>query len=408
MSIVSFKLQSSRDVLAAHRECTVQILGEVNVSAGTAVRLPLQVALVLDRSLSMKGAKLEQGRQAILACTEMAEPGDTLSLVAFAEGADVLSRQVDGRDVDRIRQEIPRIQTKGGTNIHAAVREGLKELRGGNSRSVVSRGPANRRLILATDGQATSGPRGIDDFRAQAKEAADIGVTIDTFGFGADYNEEVLAELSRMTGGNHRYIDEDPAAIVAGFREMFRQGATTGARDAVIRLTFHPRARLLELLGPSDHIVRSPREVEIRLGDLDATPKNFAVRLNLNNLEPADRMLLARGELDYLDLSSGQPDRVRAEVIVGVSEDQNAVVASVNSKVTLQTRLIRDLAAVAAGGATVPDKAKNLVETLREAGLGGTDLARKAQTLVDRGNDTKTVLEIQNRVEAGRTQPMMS
>jgi Ca-activated chloride channel family protein len=64
---------------------------------GGAVRKPLNVAVALDRSLSMHGPKLEAAKQAVLALAGRLGPGDLLSVVAFESGAEVAVPPVDSR-----------------------------------------------------------------------------------------------------------------------------------------------------------------------------------------------------------------------------------------------------------------------------------------------------------------------
>jgi Ca-activated chloride channel family protein len=53
-------------------------------------RTPLNLAVVLDRSGSMTGSKIEKARQAAMGLVDQLAPGDLFSLIAYSDNAEVL------------------------------------------------------------------------------------------------------------------------------------------------------------------------------------------------------------------------------------------------------------------------------------------------------------------------------
>src|SRR6478735_75287 len=92
--------------------------------------LPLNLSLVLDRSGSMRGAKIERLRDATHAVLDLLQPQDTLSVVAFNNRSRVLAPSQELAEANRrqIEEEIRRLHADGGTNMAPAMEAGLGEL----------------------------------------------------------------------------------------------------------------------------------------------------------------------------------------------------------------------------------------------------------------------------------------
>src|SRR5690606_4788976 len=107
-------------------------------------RDPLNLAIVLDRSGSMSGAKLEQAKQAALLLVEQLDEDDILSLVVYESGVEAVfpaSRLGDRRR--EVRRLIERIETGGSTALYGGVEEGSRQLR-----EFLGRERINRVLLL--------------------------------------------------------------------------------------------------------------------------------------------------------------------------------------------------------------------------------------------------------------------
>src|SRR5437867_11722850 len=90
--------------------------GEGGVAASP---LPLNLCLALDRSGSMKGAKIDNLRDATMLVLDMLQPQDYISVVSFSSRAEVAFPSQQIRDEARraeLKTLVSHLRADGGTN----------------------------------------------------------------------------------------------------------------------------------------------------------------------------------------------------------------------------------------------------------------------------------------------------
>jgi Ca-activated chloride channel family protein len=150
------------------------------------VRMPLNFALVIDHSGSMRGAKLRNVREAVKMVIDRLEPTDYISVVIFDDTAQVIIPSMPANDKPGMKAAIDRIQDAGGTTMSLGMIQGLGELRRWNIPNAVNR------MILLTDG-VTYGDT--DRCRQLARDAAAAGISIYPLGIGSDWDESLLDDI---------------------------------------------------------------------------------------------------------------------------------------------------------------------------------------------------------------------
>ena len=166
-------------------------------------RPPVNLAIVIDRSTSMKGQRLDQVRSATQEILRSLEAGDSAVVVAFSDRAEVIVSPDQAKDMSTARARMSLLQADGGTEIGQGLRLGIQELQRNFTREGVNH------LVLLTDGR-TYGDE--DDCLAMATSVAEHGITINGVGIGGDWSDRFLDEVAGITGGSVLFLD-NPKAI---------------------------------------------------------------------------------------------------------------------------------------------------------------------------------------------------
>jgi Ca-activated chloride channel family protein len=212
----------------------IYVLTELSPGISMAqVRMPLNFTLVLDHSGSMAGEKIRTMREAVKNIIDQLEPSDIISIVTFETKTRVLIEAQPAYDKNDIKSKVDKIRDAGGTNMARGLAEGLNQV----SRYL---GPDRiSKLILLTDGEATDKE---DNSRREADRAGNMGVDIIGLGFGKDWNEDFIIDLTDRSvlprtgskSGMVNYIPQ-PDQAVAIFQEVY-QSMQVVAQDVTINI----------------------------------------------------------------------------------------------------------------------------------------------------------------------------
>jgi Ca-activated chloride channel family protein len=241
--------------------------------------LPLNLCLILDQSGSMHGKPLKTVIEAVERLIDRLQPGDRISVVAFTGSAKVIIPNQIVTDPKSIKMQIHKqLQASGGTAIAEGLLLGITELMKG------TRGAVSHAFLL-TDGHGESSLKiwqweiGADDYRRcleLAHKATKINLTINTLGFGNDWNQDLLEKIADAGGGTLAHI-ERPEQATHQFNRLFTRVQSVGLTNAYLLLSLAPHARLAELkpiAQVAPDIIELPVQPEangsfvVRLGDL--------------------------------------------------------------------------------------------------------------------------------------------
>ncbi len=230
-AVFSWEIMSSHSQLCSlYEEQVVYLLIKVQpAAAARGERLPLNLCLVIDRSTSMQGARLEHVKGAAHQIIDELHDDDSLAVVTFHDRAEVVLPSQSGVNRARAKARVSTIWASGGTEILQGIRAGLTELEKRHSKQITSH------LILLTDGQ-TYGDE--EDCIAEARQAGARRIGITTMGIGEDWNDTLLDEIAAQSGGVSAYI-ASPGQVrallqqrVRGLGAVFAQGLMLGIRCA--------------------------------------------------------------------------------------------------------------------------------------------------------------------------------
>lgn len=164
-------------------------------SSVDAAKARREVVLVLDRSGSMGGEKIEQARKAAIQVIDGLELGESFNIIDYSDSIASFSDKPvvkSAESADKARRYLQGIQHGGGTNIHDALIEGVRQ--------PPTQG-ALPMILFLTDGLATVGERGEIAIRDAVKAANRSNRRIFSFGVGYDVNAPLLSTLSDSSRG---------------------------------------------------------------------------------------------------------------------------------------------------------------------------------------------------------------
>jgi len=182
---------------------------------------PLNVCLVLDRSTSMKGEKMDVVKSTAIQVLRNLRPQDILSVVTFSDRAEVIIPAAYHQDRARLEARIQMIQPSGATEIYQGLEAGVKEV----MRSIDSK--RINHIVLLTDGHTYGDEQQCLEL---ASKIAERGIGISAMGIGQEWNDIFLDVLATRTGGSSAFISE-PKDIKRLLLEKFNALAQTYADD---------------------------------------------------------------------------------------------------------------------------------------------------------------------------------
>jgi Ca-activated chloride channel family protein len=265
---------------------------------GAKERAPVNMALVLDRSGSMAGEKIENCRKAARQLVSQLDERDRFALVTFGSDVTTLisSTPVTPAARSRMLSAIDGVLEMGGTNISGGLDGALAELVAHRRQY-----PASR-LVLLSDGQANEGIADPAGLSALARRIAAQGITLSAIGVGLDFNEYVMESLAEYGGGSYHFLSnvEQLASI---FGSELKQATQTVAVGPT--LSFAPAAgvRVAEAYG---YLAEAQSGVTtIRLPDFTAGQRRSVVlRLEVAADKPGT-LAIARTALSFADATRG-------------------------------------------------------------------------------------------------------
>jgi Ca-activated chloride channel family protein len=223
---------------------------ELTLAAGRvpeeAVAMPrgVDLVVVLDRSGSMQGAKLEFARQSLHQLLPGLSDRDRFALFSYSDGVQKHCDLLPVNDLNRSRMHsaVDDIFSSGATNLGEGLRAGVELMTASGSPGRPGR------VILISDGLAN---RGVTDPAALGRMAASAAgqeFAVSTVGVGADFNEFLMTQIAERGAGSYHYL-ENPAAFAEVFQKEFRATRSALATGIAVRMALPAGVRLADASG---------------------------------------------------------------------------------------------------------------------------------------------------------------
>lgn len=297
-------------------------------------RLPLDIALVIDRSGSMGAAgpkgseKMSDAREAAKFLLSQLSEADIVSVVSFDNGAEVLvaATPATPEAIARARARIDGLYARGGTDMAAGLKTGTDQAVAGKKGERVSR------ILLISDGR----PNTDQGLLALARGAVKKGINVSTLGVGLDYNEDLMAAIANAGTGNYHFV-ADAAALAGVFGKELRELMAVVAKETTLKVQFASGVTPVKVHGWEAEL--NGETAIIRVGDVYGG-QTAEVLVRVHHPAHQGQKLVARVEASYHDALARRARSEGREVTAQFTRDAAAVSRSVDRKVAAKAQLV--------------------------------------------------------------------
>jgi len=288
-------------------------------------RAPVNVALVLDKSGSMSGDKIEKAKQAAIEAVRRLGKNDIVSVVVYDSTVRVLVPATKLTDKEAVCQKINQINSGGSTALFAGVSKGAAELR-----KFIDRKRVNR-VILLSDGLANVGPSSPSALGELGASLAKEGIAVSTMGLGLNYNEDLMTQLAQRSDGNHVFIEkaEDLASV---FNYEFDHVLSVVAQEVAITIKTDAGIRPVRVLGRQAEI--NGRQVIVKMNQLYSEQEKYVMlEVEVPPNKAGKSRQIAQVDISYANMETKTTDRLSSMVSVNFDQSEEVVEKKTDTKV---------------------------------------------------------------------------
>ncbi len=355
-----------------------EALVEIEIEGRTpdhAERAPMNLAIVLDRSGSMSGAKIEKARQGACAAIDQMGPNDFVSMVVYDNNPQVLfppQHATSAAERDDLKARIYHIQPGGGTAIYAGLQMGAAQLRKHLDHEHLSR------IILLSDGIANVGPSKVSDLAGLASSLREEQLSVSTIGLGDDYNEDLMTAVAEASHANYYYV-QDAEKLPGILSEELGAARTVLARGVTVRITAPEGVRIREIIGHPE-VKCEGRSAEISMSEYFGADKRRFIARCAFDAPRHETAEAAAVTLRYEDVSSGSSGKLDGWAKVKFTDDEKVSNESQRAEIAKHISVLENRAAKELAVKLADDgKAKEAAVVLRNQAAKNEAAAPAAQ-----------------------------
>ena len=240
------------------------------------------VILVMDKSGSMRGEKIDQARTAATYVVDKLKGRDQFTMINYDSVVENFRSELTSADKETrkdAKEYIDSMLAGGSTNINEALAQAMQMTKGAD-------GPVY--VVFMTDGRPTVGERNAMKIADNAKTNLQSGTRLFSLGVGHDVNSRLLDKLASICLGQTMYVRPgQPLDDVVS--KLYDRIGSPALTDAKLKLTIDGKEGRTRQLYPSemydlfsgDQLVivgryRKPGKLSIKLtGDFMDEPQEF-------------------------------------------------------------------------------------------------------------------------------------
>ncbi len=292
-------------------------------------RTPVNVAIVLDRSGSMSGQKIQQAKKAAIMAIDYLDSRDILSVVSYDDRIDVLVPATKLSNKTNIAAAIQRLTARGSTALFAGVSTGADEVR-----KFLEKNRVNR-IILLSDGIANVGPSSPQALGQLGKKLLKEGISVTTLGLGLGYNEDLMTQLADNSDGNHAFI-ENATDLARIFKLEFGDLLSVVAQNVEVTIKCADGIQPIRILGRDGKI--QGQQVSIYLNQLYGNQEKYILlEVEVPASAANTQRNLANVEVNYTNMATKRSEHVAKNSTVEFTLSTQKVEESIDTGTMVST-----------------------------------------------------------------------
>ena len=335
-SLVKCRVETDRRLLPADKtqNVIVKVTLDAPKPAETTSRPSVNLSIVLDRSGSMSGQKLERAKKAAIEALRRLGKQDVFSVIIYDHNVETIVPAQPAHNTEWIEAKIRQIQAGGNTALFGGVSQGASEIRKNIGGEYV------HRIILLSDGIANVGPNTPEDLGRLGAALIKEAISVTTVGVGTDYNEDLMTRLSQNSDGNSYFVESSrdlPRIFAAELGDVLN----------VVAKKVHVIIECPEGISPVKIIGRDGRikgrSVELSMNQLYGGQKKYAlVEIQLRGGKNGQEMEIAKARISYDNPFTLKRETASGLVSAQFSDDIKKVEKSTNVEVKREYELNRN------------------------------------------------------------------
>jgi Ca-activated chloride channel family protein len=321
-------------LLAVESEHDVHCMLEITSppAPGADTRTPLDLALVIDRSGSMAGRKLDITKECAAFLARRLAPTDRIALVTYDDEVRLMAPLAN--PTSALAVAIASIGPGGQTNLSGGWMKGFEVLGGADERGAI------RKILLMTDGLANVGVTDAPSLVSLTRGAVDhqrVGTT--TIGFGDDFDEELLTAMASSGNAHHAASPDDAPGI---FAKEFSDLVSLVAQNLSVEVRGSEHVQVLGVLNEFP-CVQVDGGVQAQLGDAyGGETRRVVFALHVPSLPTLGPTTIGEVVLRYVSIGEQiEQHETRIPLNVNLVSSDEAAAAGLDTEVSEEVVILR-------------------------------------------------------------------
>jgi Ca-activated chloride channel family protein len=286
---------------------------------------PINIALVIDQSGSMRGEKIRRAKDAAIMAIERLRQDDIIAIVTYNHSAEILLSANKAQDKEMLKAAINQLISGGQTALYDGLEKAAKEVR-----KFLEKNRINR-IVIVSDGLANVGPSTPEELGALGASLGKENITVTTIGLGLGYNEDLMTQLSEKSDGNHAFA-ETPDELTHFFDHEFGDILSVVSQEVDVAIIGVDGVRPIRVLGREAQI--QGEQILVKLNQLYSQQEKYVlVELEVPPIKASQERMIAGVAVIYRNMDTDIMERFSSMITATFTESPQQVEKNTNTVV---------------------------------------------------------------------------